>query len=120
MIETKDGIYKFESTGRFLEEAEGLSILRGNLRAGYDNYVDILNEEGKAWHETEEDEDFVLKPEEKKEIALYVIKQWSDWAGLKEDDKIKDTALWFASGYTSHRWEKIEARYDNWILKFNK
>ena len=89
MIETKGG-YKFESTGREVYTCglRGISLdfSCGNaLRYGSDGGFDQLDDDEESEHTTQ------VTPEEKKEIALYVIKQWSDWAGLNTPNGTENT-----------------------------
>ena len=77
MLESKEG-FKFECSGReFLTHGtEGLSLTKdGRVRCGYDMYVEF-------WDDTEEEYHSNFTDDEKKELALFMIYQWSKFGGL--------------------------------------
>lgn len=81
MQETKTG-YKL-SSGREIDlmGANGLSLFGDEVRAGYDTQLcQYLDEEDMYINLSP-----LLTPEEKKEIATYVINQWREWSGMSNE-----------------------------------
>jgi hypothetical protein len=83
IVEDMNDMYKFECSGRMFSThgTDGLSFDSYNrLRYGYDGLVALKDDEGF--------DDSTLEPtqEEKKELALYMVHQWLEFAELPIED----------------------------------
>lgn len=79
MIKIEKDQYKFESSGRAFSTygCDGISLSKeGKVRHGYDGYLELKDEQGKENYELE------LTDEEKKELAQFMVNEWSAWGGL--------------------------------------
>lgn len=78
MKSINEDLIQFESTGRFLNTGDllGISVLQNEIRQGYDHSVWLVDEEGEPLYES-------LTIEEKREIAIELIKQWAQFGNLE-------------------------------------
>lgn len=78
MIKKTNTQFQFQSTNRTFDiSMDGISLTQsGEVRYGYDGYVNINDAEGLP------DAEIEFTKEEKKELAAYIINQWNNWANL--------------------------------------
>lgn len=78
-MKNNDDLYVFESTGRSFSThgMDGISITEsGQVRYGYDGYVELKGNDGY------DDSELEFTPEERKELAIYMIEKWTEFGGL--------------------------------------
>lgn len=79
-MKVTDEGYVLESTGRKINtrSADGLSLFQGQVRMGYDSYVEFSDQEP--------GDDPVFTAEEKTELATYMIDEWKQFGNLDKKE----------------------------------